>query len=223
MFPATSLHVGSWARFAATQDNENYDLLCYAEDRQLTWLIQDSEYRFRVQIDFDAIQQLTLTPSDDMLHDELQVQLHNAGDVSFSMLHMSSQDWVRCGDFSENRQATTQAIHVLQAQQDTLRQALWQLFANAPDLFAKFVMLKQPLATQASPQQQPILEDLCRDLTLSPSVTPEPPVHELSSWMDNTWQQQNIGKMEPYQGAPQASWPYTMPAFIPDDNLLNFI
>ncbi|KAI7855222.1 hypothetical protein BDC45DRAFT_534906 [Circinella umbellata] len=166
-FPVAALRVGSWARFAGLNDQQ-WDLVCYAQQRQLIWQIQDDGHQFRIQIDFSAVQQLVLTSEvqEDMtVADHIQVHLHHPGDLTFSMLRAGiDQDWIRCGDFSENKQATYQGIHVLQGNHDMLRQALLQLINQAPDMLAKCSMTTMDV---------PAL-DLCRDFTLSPSATPEP-------------------------------------------------
>ncbi|KAI8143931.1 hypothetical protein BJV82DRAFT_644395 [Fennellomyces sp. T-0311] len=166
-FPVAALRVGSWARFAGINDQQ-WDLVCYAQQRQLIWQIQDEGHQFRIQIDFSAIQQLILTSEmqEDMtMADQLQVHLNHPGDLTFSMWRAGiDHDWIRCGDFSENKQATYQAVHVLQANHDMLRQALLQLFSQSPDLFSK--------CTMGVAEVPPL--DLYRDLTLSPSATPEP-------------------------------------------------
>ncbi|KAI9278953.1 hypothetical protein BDA99DRAFT_474355 [Phascolomyces articulosus] len=170
-FPVAALRVGSWARFAGLNDQQ-WDLVCYAHQRQLIWQIQDDGHQFRIQIDFSAIQQLVLTSEiqEDMtMADQIQVHLHHPGDLTFSMWRAGiDQDWIRCGDFSENKQATYQAIHVLQGNQEMLRQALFDLFNQAPDMISKCAMM------ESNSHQAPPALELCRDFTLSPSATPEP-------------------------------------------------
>ncbi|KAI7880822.1 homeobox-domain-containing protein [Lichtheimia hyalospora FSU 10163] len=181
-FPVTSLRVGLWSRFTSNPiDRQEYwDLFCYAQERQLTWQIQDGGHQFRMQIDFDAIQQLVLSSEmrDDMtMVDQLAIHLYHPGDLTFSMWRTGiDTDWVRCGDFSENKQATFDAVHVLQGIHESLRQPLLQLFNRAPDLFSKCTMdSNTSTAANNNNGSVPPL-DLCRSFTLSPSATPEPAI-----------------------------------------------
>lgn len=168
-FPVTALRIGSWTRFPSF--NGTWDLLCYAQDRQLSWQIQDGGHRFKIQVSFDAISQLILTSQiqDDLtVADQLQIHLVSPNEAAFSMWRAGiDHDWVRCGDFSENNQASSQSLHILQGSHDSLRTALLQVFNQAPDLFAKFSM-----PVTHSQDGVPSLD--AREFTLSPSATPEP-------------------------------------------------
>lgn len=82
-------------------------------------------------------------------------------------------EWIRCGDFTENKQASFQTIHTLQAD-DQLRQALLAVFNQSRDLLSKFT-------TAATPDLPPAL-DVSREFTLSPSMTPEPGSY--NHWMN---------------------------------------
>lgn len=189
-FPATSLRVGIWSRFTSNpiDRQECWDLFCYAQERQLIWQIQDGGHQFRMQIDFDAIQQLVLSSEmrDDMtMVDQLAIHLYHPGDLTFSMWRTGiDTEWVRCGDFSENKQATFDAVHVLQGIHESLRQPLLQLFNRAPDLFSKCTMDNNNTNAASNNGSVPPL-DLCRSFTLSPSATPEPAIASFQSTTSN--------------------------------------
>ncbi|KAI9319072.1 homeobox domain-containing protein [Dichotomocladium elegans] len=153
---ATVLRIGTWTRFA---QGETWDLSCDADPltRQMIWEIQANGHLFRIQVPFDAISQLRLGIT------ELEIDLVDPRMLVFSMQNMDDgKDWIRCGDFSENQQASLKYTHVLTGNHDVFQQALFNLSSLAPELSQKIMYTPPPM------------EDPCREFTLSPSSTPEP-------------------------------------------------
>lgn len=167
-FPVNTIRIGSWARFASQVNNE-WDLVCYSDPtlRQLIWQVGDDGHQFRIEVQFNAIQQVRLGSQVATDLGQLEIDVKQSM-LSFSMRRQGiDEDWVRCGDFTENQQATSTTegevgTHILQGSHDSLKQSLLELLSQAPHLASKLVIL---------PDQS---DYLCRDLTISPSATPEP-------------------------------------------------
>jgi hypothetical protein len=166
------IHIGTWARFARQISANEWDLFCFSNptSRQLIWQVQDAGHQFRIEVDYDNIQQIRLGQIQSDLG-QLDIEIKPKSIVSFSMRRNGiDQDWVRCNDFTENQQASlNQSSHALQGSHDSLRQSLLELMSHAPDLASKLVIL-------------PDNDFLCRDLTVSPSATPEPSNYN-TPWM----------------------------------------
>ncbi|KAG0171955.1 hypothetical protein DFQ28_010580 [Apophysomyces sp. BC1034] len=176
--PVHALHIGSWSRFAQiVPDQSGWDLVCSGSpsDRQLIWQVQVDQQYFRIQIHFDYIQQLRLCQQVQMgtgdLVGQLEVKLDPSG-LMFSMWRLGlDHDWVRCGDFSEDTQASHEDVHVLLGNHDAFKQTLLDLIALAPELASKMVVVNPSSLVSVTPQP-PSLD--FRDFTVSPTATPEP-------------------------------------------------
>lgn len=153
--PVDFLRIGTWTRFAQTPaSSTTWDLQCTADavERHLTWLVQaDPLHQYRIQVPVESILQLRFQS------DHLEVHLQADSCLSFAMLDHGN--WVRCGDFTEDRQASFEPVHILQGQ--LLRNALVQLTLLLPELATKTIFIQDP-------------PFLTRNMTLSPSMTPEP-------------------------------------------------
>lgn len=170
------LRIGTWTRFAQTPGGcGNWDLDCNVDTikRQFVWQIKADGHYFEVRVPFDAVLQLRLSQQiqaeTGQPIGQLEVELLDnaaANMLAFVMKRSGiDQDWVRCGDFSEDRQASLVHVHVLEGPYEALEQALLTTSSSSPELANKVVVMSAP---------SPVPVDLCRDLTLSPSVTPEP-------------------------------------------------
>ncbi|KAJ8663472.1 hypothetical protein O0I10_000713 [Lichtheimia ornata] len=176
---AHNLRIGTWTRFA---QGHEWDLICEADPalRQMIWQIQAQGHLFRIQVPFDAIQQLTFL--DDQLDQcQLQVNVIDPQMLVFSMQRLNiDKEWIRCGDFSEGQQASIEYTHVLQGAAADLQQAMVDLTALVPDLATKIVYTPTLVSTTtaaaapAGMAMPPPMLDECREFTLSPSATPEP-------------------------------------------------
>ncbi|KAI8366881.1 hypothetical protein BD560DRAFT_424830 [Blakeslea trispora] len=172
--PVSVLRIGSWTRFAhaTSQTNQKeWDLVCYGSpaDRELIWRVQAEGHHFRIQVSFDHIQQLRLSQQIQLETGELvgQLDVESNLPLTFSMWRFGQdQQWVRCGDFTEDRQASLIHTHILQGNHELFKQALLDLISLAPELATKIRVM--PVVSQAPPL------DLCREFTISPSATPEP-------------------------------------------------
>ncbi|KAI8144726.1 hypothetical protein BJV82DRAFT_606004 [Fennellomyces sp. T-0311] len=157
LFNIQTLRIGSWSRFTA-QPGETvpWDLKCYVQSKFMTWQVLAESHLFRIQVPFDTISQVRLVQEG-----QLEIELEDPAQCCFSMF--SNNEWIRCGDFSEDKQASRENVHVLLGNHDALQQALLDLAALAPELTAKMIL---------TPLPSMIMDD---DLvSCSPSVTPEP-------------------------------------------------
>ncbi|CAO3592883.1 unnamed protein product [Absidia cylindrospora] len=165
--PVHLLRIGAWTRFANANNAAEWGLVCYCTKDQFIWQIQAEGQQFRIHIPLTAIHQLSFGPSatDDATAAQLDLQL-DPQQLMFTMClttNNQQQEWVRCGDFSEDKQASRLFVHEIQGHHDVLQQALLTLLTAVPELAPKLVLMTSPL-----------LDDLCRDFTMSPSATPEP-------------------------------------------------
>ncbi|KAI8374424.1 uncharacterized protein BYT42DRAFT_535530 [Radiomyces spectabilis] len=177
-FPATTIRIDTWTRFArSANQSQEWDLTCFGlpYERQLVWQVQDEQNQFRIQIRLDAVNQIRLgqvaSDTGHLLGQlEIDVNPHmQTGAVAFSMWRSGiDHQWMQCGDFCESKQASQPCVHTLQGDYDGLRHAIHELVTLVPDLVSKFMMVRQPSS------EFDTVAGLCRDLTLSPSATPEP-------------------------------------------------
>lgn len=168
----------------------------------MIWQVQDAGHQFRIEVDYNHIQQIRLGQvQSDIGH--LDIEIKPKSIVSFSMRRNGiDQDWVRCNDFTENQQASLNqegGFHSLQGSHDSLRQSLLELMSHSPDLASKLVIL-------------PDNDFLCRDLTISPSATPEPSNCNTASWMvdptKNPWNSTYFQQQQASYDSSSSSWAY---------------
>ncbi|KAI7888945.1 uncharacterized protein EV154DRAFT_516017 [Mucor mucedo] len=175
--PVNVLRIGTWTRFAHASVNTNqsdWDLVCYSNpfDRELVWRVQAEGHHFRIQAGFDVIHQISLGQQIQVETGEIvgQIDIQLNLPLTFSMWRFDQDNqWVRCGDFTEDKQATMDGLHILQGNYDAFRQSLLDLITLAPELVSKTNFIPINDLTQPPPGL-----DVCRDFTVSPSATPEP-------------------------------------------------
>lgn len=179
--PVSVLRIGSWTRFAhasAHTNQKDWDLVCYSNpmDREFIWRVQAEGHHFRIQVMFDSISQIRLCQQIQVETGEIVGQLDIETSlplIIFSMWRFGQDyQWVRCGDFTEDKQASVDSLHILQGSHETFKQALLDLIALAPELASKITVL--PVISPDQIITPPPSLDLCRDFTMSPSATPEP-------------------------------------------------
>lgn len=180
--PVSVLRIGSWTRFAhATPQTQqkDWDLVCYGSpiDRELIWRVQAEGHHFRIQVGFDSIHQLRLSQQVQAETGDLvgQLDIELSLPLIFSMWRFGQDhQWVRCGDFTEDKQASVDRSHILQGSHQSFKQALLDLIALAPELASKISVVPNTMMMMDLTQPPPPPLDLCRDFTMSPSATPEP-------------------------------------------------
>ncbi|EIE87766.1 hypothetical protein G6F46_006990 [Rhizopus delemar] len=206
--PVTMLRIGTWARFASLISENQYDLVCFGDSHQLNWQIQDGGHHFRIHVDYHQVKQIRLSHAQlDLGQLEIEV-----ADSLFSMKRIGTDpDWIQCGDFTENRQASVDTVHVLQGDHNQLRHCLLELIAQAPHLASKLVLL-------------PPTDYLCRDVSISPSATPEPIYFDQNQWLDPKEEQQPFSFLSQHQSPTfdQSNW-ILDPLLTSENNFLTFI
>ncbi|EIE76192.1 hypothetical protein G6F46_003710 [Rhizopus delemar] len=151
------LRIGTWTRFSSEQEELEWDLSCdiLLSNRIFVWKIRIGEHQFKIEIGFDQIQYIHLQHTG-------QLDIHVRLPLSFKMLRFQQdQDWVSCGDFTEDQQASIVPVHSLQGNYELFKNALFDIMLLAPELSTKMINTLPGL-------------DVCREYTLSPSATPEP-------------------------------------------------
>ncbi|EIE88502.1 hypothetical protein G6F46_012288 [Rhizopus delemar] len=152
--PASTLRIGHWARFVHPIDASHpYDLSCFGDSHQLIWQVQDGPNEFRIHTAYDHIQHIRFA-SLQLDLGQLEIE-RRAGTLPFFAMKRSPSDWIPCGDFTEHKQATASAIHILQGPPHLLKSAVLHWITRVPSLATKLVFL----------------DDFLPDL--SPSLTPE--------------------------------------------------
>lgn len=155
-------------------NQRDWDLVCYSNpvERELVWKVQAEGHHFRIQVGFDTINQISLGQQIQVETGEIvgQIDIQLNLPLTFSMWRLGQDNqWVRCGDFTEDKQATMDSLHILQGNHEALKQSLLDLITFAPDLAPKTNFI--PINDLVQP---PPGLDICRDFTVSPSATPEP-------------------------------------------------
>ncbi|KAI8381303.1 uncharacterized protein BYT42DRAFT_545216 [Radiomyces spectabilis] len=187
VIPAQMLRIGSWIRFAHGLPEAAYQwhLFCYgdASERQFIWQVVSNNNHFRIHMKFEAIKELRLSqqwqPETGSMVGQLDMDLVEPY-LAFSMWRIGiDHQWVRCGDFTEDKQATSSKLHTLQGNHEAFKQALLELIAQAPELACKIVIAPSLTPSSLTASMTPPLMtsppplDFGRDFTLSPSATPE--------------------------------------------------
>ncbi|KAI7903200.1 uncharacterized protein BX663DRAFT_434008 [Cokeromyces recurvatus] len=196
--PVSVLRIGTWTRFAHSSSlyQRDWDLVCYSSpvDRELVWRIQAEGHFFRIQISFDHIRQLRLSQQIQLETGELvgQLDIELTLPLTFSMWRLGQdEDWVRCGDFTEDKQASVDGFHILQGNHDAFKQALLDLISLSPELATKMCVIPITTTTAAAAAAVDLIQppplDLCRDFTMSPSATPEPSSLTATGYVPQPW------------------------------------
>ncbi|CAO3672603.1 hypothetical protein G6F70_006054 [Rhizopus microsporus] len=208
--PVTALHIGTWARFATPINDHEYDLVCLADGHQLIWQVQDGGHQFRIHVNYNQIQQIRLGSLNPELG-QLDIEIK---EVTFSMKRCGTDlDWVRCGDFTEYKQASLEnMIHSLNGNHNQLKHSLLELIAQAPQLASKLVLMPSTMY---------------RDMSTSPSVTPEPAYFDQTQWLidpKHVTDSLPLLTTTDYQDAFDHSNHWLLDPLLPSDqNILNFI
>ncbi|CAO3610474.1 unnamed protein product [Cunninghamella echinulata] len=157
--PTHLLRIGTWTRFASTQP-DSFDLLCTMNKKEVIYQIQSGGQQFRIQFPLSAIHQLSFNTNitGDFSLSQLDLQV-DPQQLIFSMCLLNQNEWVRCGDFSEEKQASQLLIHEIQGDYTLLQQMVIEMMTCIPELASKFIV-------------SPLL--MIDDFTVSPSATPEP-------------------------------------------------
>jgi hypothetical protein len=136
---ANTITIGSWHRICFRKND--LQLEYNMNDRLFSWHIRTEEYHFKMDIAFDTISSIDyqisqITPG----AAELIIDIT---DVPHFYMDMGPEGWLRCGDFTENAQATQLRQHILTGEASQLRAQILQLAALNIDLSNKIHMIEE--------------------------------------------------------------------------------
>ncbi|KAI8877923.1 homeobox-domain-containing protein [Backusella circina FSU 941] len=118
-----TLQIGSWKRVC--------DIQCQLDlgTRTLVWLVGDEQRGFKIEIGLDLIQFIRISG-----RYQISFFVNNPGFIQFYM-GGSGEEWTQCHDFTQDKQASIQNLHVLEGTSQLVHD-LNQVLVNAPDLKA---------------------------------------------------------------------------------------
>ncbi|KAG2182642.1 hypothetical protein INT44_005621, partial [Umbelopsis vinacea] len=136
---ANTITVGSWHRICFKKDD--LQLQYNMNERLFSWHIRTEEYHFKMDIAFDTISSIDyqisqITPG----AAEIVIDMT---DVPHFYMDMGPDGWLRCGDFTENAQATQLRQHMLTGEASQLRAQILQLAALNMELSNKIHMIEE--------------------------------------------------------------------------------
>lgn len=136
---ANTITIGTWHRICIRRDDLQleYDM----NERMFSWHIRTEDYHFKMDVSFDLISSIDYQ----MSHvspgaAELVIDLD---DVPHFYMDMGPKGWLRCGDFTENAQATHLRQHIVAGEASQLRAQVLQLAAIDPELSNKIHMIEE--------------------------------------------------------------------------------
>ncbi|KAG2177151.1 hypothetical protein INT43_007808 [Umbelopsis isabellina] len=136
---ANTITIGTWHRICMR--GEDLQLQYNLTERLLSWHIRTEQYHFKMDISFDMISNIDYQNSSLTAGAaELSIEIE---DVPHFYMDMGAEGWVRCGDFTENAQATHLRQHVVSGEASQLRAQVLQLAALDADLSNKIHMIEE--------------------------------------------------------------------------------
>ncbi|KAI8076974.1 hypothetical protein BDF21DRAFT_384740 [Thamnidium elegans] len=118
---AQTLQIGSWKRVC--------DLTCQIDlgTRTIIWCIGDEQQKFRIDINLNLIQYIKTSQH------RLEFFLSSPLQIKFYMT-TSNDSWVQCHDFTQDKQASLENVHVLESFDEVLQSQFMDLLMQAPEL-----------------------------------------------------------------------------------------
>lgn len=119
---AQTLEIGSWKRVC--------DLHCQIDlgTRTLTWCIGDDQQKFKIDINLNLVQYIKASQH------RLEFYLSSPLQLKFFMTTTSSDTWIQCHDFTQDKQASLENVHVLECFNNTLQVEFMEVLMQAPEL-----------------------------------------------------------------------------------------
>lgn len=117
-----TLQIGSWKRVC--------DLDCQIDlsRRTLEWTIGDDQQKFRIDINLNLVQFIKKSAH------RLEFFLSSPLQVKFYMTTTSQDVWVQCHDFTQDKQASIENVHVLESMDDLFQIEFMEILMQAPEL-----------------------------------------------------------------------------------------
>ncbi|KAI8638661.1 hypothetical protein BD408DRAFT_446578 [Parasitella parasitica] len=125
---AQTLQIGTWKRVS--------DLYCHMDlsTRTLSWCIGDEQQSFRIDVNLNLIQFIRMHSDSITNTDKLEFFLSSPDQVQFFMTNaMEGDTWVQCHDFTQDRQASLENVHILEGY-NLLQAEFMEILMQAPDL-----------------------------------------------------------------------------------------
>lgn len=92
----------------------------------MEWIIGDEQQRFRIDIHLNLVQFIKKSAH------RLEFFLSSPLELKF---YMTMQDvWVQCHDFTQDKQASIENVHVLESMEDRLLLDFMEILMQAPEL-----------------------------------------------------------------------------------------
>jgi hypothetical protein len=136
---ANTITIGTWHRICVRRDDLQleYDM----NERIFSWHIRTEEYHFKMDVSFDLISCIDYKLSQTVPGAaELVI---DTTDVPHFYMDMGPEGWLRCGDFTENAQATHLRQHILSGEASQLRAQVLELAALDTELSNKIHMVEE--------------------------------------------------------------------------------
>lgn len=125
---AQTLQIGTWKRVC--------DLHCHMDlsTRTLIWCIGDEQQSFRIDIKLNLIQFIRMQSNSMTNTNKLEFFLSSPDQVKFFMTTPTDANtWVQCHDFTQDKQASSENVHVLEGF-SLLQAEFMEILMQAPDL-----------------------------------------------------------------------------------------
>lgn len=125
---AQTLQIGTWKRVC--------DLRCHMDlsTRTLIWCIGDEQQSFRIDIKLNLIQFIRMHTNSMTNTNKLEFFLSSPDQVKFFMTTTTDGNaWVQCHDFTQDKQASSENVHVLEGF-SLLQAEFMEILMQAPDL-----------------------------------------------------------------------------------------
>lgn len=101
--------------------------------RTLIWCIGDEQQSFRIDINLNLIQFIRMHSNSMTNTNKLEFFLSSPDQVKFFMTTTMEGNWVQCHDFTQDKQASSENVHVLEGF-SLLQAEFMEILMQAPDL-----------------------------------------------------------------------------------------
>lgn len=117
------------------------DLICQMDltQRTMQWCIGDEDQKFRMDINLNLVQYIKTSSH------RLEFFLSNPLEIKFYMSTTQDQrGWIQCHDFTQDKQASLEHIHVLESLDHVLHAQFMELLMLAPELQPLIIQEDEP-------------------------------------------------------------------------------
>ncbi|KAI9358382.1 hypothetical protein BD770DRAFT_419764 [Pilaira anomala] len=137
---AQTLQIGSWKRVC--------DLNCQIDlsRRTIQWCIGDEEQKFRMDINLNLVQYIKTTANrlEFFLSSPLEIKFYMTTTTTEQHDQKKKKSWIQCHDFTQDKQASLENIHVLESFDHVLHTQFMELLMLAPELQSLIIQEDEP-------------------------------------------------------------------------------